>query len=298
MKLIRKLTAVLLALVMAAAVFVELPRAAVIAEGLRSAYGADYFAVGGDSSISNLMRGASGSAQAPVSDHRTEGPAVLRGGRIRITNIKQLFAIGTGAAVTDADLDESTFGAGEPVCYEDGSAAVYSNEASYYIENDIPLEGGTFLLASDFTGSIKGSPRPASASVYDEATDTIFLANVYQLAAAAAQDCAELPVVTGDILPDSFGVGQLIFPESLGGNALTYSPEHNYVIAAFFTTESGASPALTGQDRTTSDPTHRDGRDWFGQTSVEIGGTTYILIGDRQQLDAINSDAAIRTNVC
>ena len=83
-------------------------------------------------------------------------------------------------------------------------------------------------------------------------------------------------------------------------NYLTYSETHHYVLSESFTTTMlmRAKRAPLRATSSINPAYHVDGRDFFGQTSVEIGGTTYILIGDRQQLDAINSDEAIRKNVC
>ena len=78
---------------------------------------------------------------------------------------------------------------------------------------------------------------------------------------------------------------------------LTYSSDHNYVLSSGFTVERNASKkAQTVPVRLSND--HIDGRDHSGQVSVSIGGETYILIGDRQQLDAINDNGTVRTNVC
>ncbi len=124
---------------------------------------------------------------------------------------------------------------------------------------------------------------------------------------AADSDDAALPITepgegTGDAA-DGFEVRGNASPtgtedEGETPQYLTYSSDHNYVLSSTFTVEQKASPAIlmTPPMRASSD--HVDGRDYFGQVSVDIDGTTYILIGDRQQLDAIDSNATTRTRVC
>lgn len=216
---------------------------------------------------------------------------LLIGSRIRITNLKQLLAIGSGFSVTDADLNEGAFSSGEQVYYEDGTPARYTEFADYYIANDIALNGAAFMLPNDFSGSFIGAPKTGKLTAYDEATDTIYIRNLYQLAVMNSSDRDNSPVVSGDIDPDMFGVGSLFFKD---GKMVTYSADHNYVLASSFTSAKGDSPALS---ETRDNSSHIDGRDYFGQTWVEIDGTTYILIGDRQQLDAINDNSDIRTEV-
>ena len=86
--------------------------------------------------------------------------ALLIENNILIYNAAQLFAVGSDAAVTDADFSEDTFGTGEPVYAEDGTVAVYSSDAAYYLANDILLPyGSIFRLPLDFCGTIGGLPK-------------------------------------------------------------------------------------------------------------------------------------------
>lgn len=216
---------------------------------------------------------------------------LIVGGRIRIANLKQLLAVGSGFSVTDADLDEGSFSSGEQVYYDDGTPARYTASADYYILNDIELNGAAFMLPENFSGSFIGAPKSGRLTAYDEATDTVYIGNIYQLALLNSENRADTPIVSGDIDPDMFGVGSLFFKD---GKTVTYSADHNYVLASSFTSEKGDSPAFS---YTRDNSSHIDGRDYFGQTWVEIDGTSYILIGDRQQLDAINDNGDIRTRV-
>ncbi|MBR5717580.1 MAG: hypothetical protein IKX16_01005, partial [Clostridia bacterium] len=234
------------------------------------------------------------------SDGKTEddetAPDIMKGESIVIANLKQLCAIGTDAKVTDGDLSEDTFGKGMPVYDENDVPVKYSLGASYYIMNEIPLRDCAFSIPEGFCGSFSGDNASKRRGVYDEKTDTVYIGTVYQLAILASEERSEMPVMTGDLSADTFGMGRLIFPED-GDEFLTYSEDHNYVLLSTFTTEKGASPALALPQRSGDYSSYVDGRDYFGQVSVDIAGETYILIGDRQQLDAINSDATVRTKV-
>ena len=137
----------------------------------------------------------------------------------------------------------------------------------------------------------------------------------------ASEDREDAPVVTGDVNPRTFGMGQLVFEDD-GQTALTYSAQHNYVLSAAFSAQMhmptmltlGASPSRDaarkggdngdngesgqrkGGTRSGASPLV-DGRDFFGQAAVTIDGVNYILIGDRQQLDAINDSGTVRSKV-
>ena len=130
--------------------------------------------------------------------------------------------------------------------------------------------------------------------LYDVESDTIFIQNIYQLKTLGDLDRANIPVMTGDWSAEKFGIGQMIYPDGESGGYLTYSTRHNYVISSEFSAKLAeeVSIALRGEEmlRSYADPDveHRDGRTYVGQVTVTVGGTEYILIGDRQQLEAIN----------
>ena len=303
MNMSKRLTAILLALVLTAAVFSDIPISSARAEEARVVFDEFFYSDVSPSFGNNVYIPKSIAAPSesqgsvPLLDPNTDpNKQLLRGGMIRLTNSRQLLAVGSGLPVTDADLDADAFGSGDPVFDADGCAVVYSAEASYFIENDIPLEGADFRLPEGFSGSFLGLPKAGGANVYDAATDTIYLGNPMQLAAIASADRAELPVITGDLSADTFGLGRFIFPNGENEGYLTYSADHNYSVSTLFTIASVQSPSSPLQTRAGGfNSAHVDGRDFFGQVSVDIAGTQYILIGNRAQLDAINS--ASRTHV-
>ena len=294
MSTFKRLTAAFLALAMFCAVTTDLATA-VTAERYNSLYDSSLFnSVPVDSNARELaIRRFLYNQVSPIIKTHTSTAknGLITGVRIRISNLKQLLSIASGFSVTDADLDERAFSSGEQVFYDDGTPARYTKSADYYFANDIALNGAVFMLPEDFSGSFIGAPKADRMTAYDEATDTIYIRNLYQLALLNSDGREEAPVVSGDIDPDMFGVGSFFFKD---GEMVTYSAKHNYVLASSFTSEKGSSPALSEKADNSS---HIDGRDYFGQTWVEIDGTTYILIGDRQQLDAINDNSDIRTDV-
>lgn len=313
MKTIRRTIALMLAFIMWASVANNV--SASIVENLRmGVYGvSDFFDVPSDYSYDTMdMRKKAKAGSTEPEDNRDDGkiygkvdgkaeddelaPEMMKDGRIVIANLKQLCAIGTDENVTDGDLSEDTFGKGSPVYTEEGVPAKYSLGASYYIMSEIPLKDCEFSIPEGFCGSFSGDNASKRRGVYDEKTDTVYIGTIYQLAILASEERSEMPVMTGDLSSDTFGMGRLIFPED-GDEFLTYSKDHNYVLLSTFTTEKGASPALASPQRSGDYSSYVDGRDYFGQVSVDIAGETYILIGDRQQLDAINSDDTVRTKV-
>lgn len=327
MSLRRRITALLLAIAITASVIRFFPEAKAKADDGSTSFDG-FFDPDFDQDLAEMQGGAeaedepaepqnNGSEDENKSaDAAEDVPAaeMLCENGIRLYHFMQLSAIGSDAVVTDADFSEDTFGTGEPVVYADGSPAVYSSIASYYIVNDILLpNGGVFDLPSDFSGTISGLPNDEQI-VYDAETDTVYIGCIYQLSILVSEERETTPVISGDLCPDTFGVGSFIFPDGESGSFLTYSAAHNYMLSSQFTTAIGRSPALqqstvpgksdvektqvNPEPARTASADHIDGRDYFGQVSVELSGTTYILIGDRQQLDAINSDATIRTNVC
>lgn len=266
---------------------------------------------------------------APKLSTESEAPAVFGDGLIHLATTAQLQAIGSGADVTTTDLDEDGFGKGDVVVDEGGAAVVYAADAAYYLDSDINLpKGGAWQLPDGFAGSFQGpedEDGTLAKRIYDPETDTIYIQNPYQLDILASEGRAEMPVMTGDVVAGTFGSGNLIFPDGsqLDPNAadeeaededeakatgyLTYDESHNYVLSMTFTAKRGKLKALKAAGMLRAAPTrgagsnadHVDGRDYFGQVTKEIDGTTYILIGDRQQLDAINNaSSSHRTYVC
>ena len=215
---------------------------------------------------------------------------------IKIYNLKQLQAIGTNAVVTLSDNEENTFGTGESI-YNDNNAVTYSLSAKYQLMNNIDLDNHYWSLPQNFTGEFSSSSINEKNTLYDDQTDTIYIYNNYQLKTLLSDSHEQEPVMSKDMLPEYFGVGQLIYPNN-SKNYLTYSSSHHYVLAKEFTEQMPEAVAnqvgLLGSkqddDSIYVDKTNAEGRDFKGQVTKTIDGTTYILIGNEQQLRKIGSD--------
>ena len=175
----------------------------------------------------------------------------------------------------------------------------YPSDAVYYLNNDIELADDGWQLPSEFTGSFTCDPTNKTTDaqrLYDSHTTgaDVYIQNIYQLEILGLDDNtrSEEPVLDHDYDAAYVGAGTPIYLTNIS-NYLTYEKAstigNSYILSRTF------SNARVDQVSTTalgmiSNSDHIDGRDWFGQTTVEIDGTTYILIGDRQQLDAIGTD--------
>ena len=261
---------------------------------------------------------------------------IFEHGKIKIYNLEQLYAIGTDQAVTTRDMEEETFGTGEEIFYpreedrnsictetstssnasvksqkiedretdededEPEQLVTYSLDADYELVQDISLEpDGLWTLPEGFTGSFSRKPTE-KARLYHEKTDTIYIYNNYQLLIATSENAEKEPVMSGDMIPDTVGMGQLLYPTGRiasesdarieeGQGYLTYSREHNYVLSARFTEQMPQmQAAVYGQG--TELGGQKAGRDYIGQVYTKISDETYILIGNEQQLRAIGSD--------
>lgn len=100
-----------------------------------------------------------------------------------------------------------------------------------------------------------------------------------------------------DYTAEKVGMGQVFTLED--GSYLTYSRNHNYVLASTFTTETPellanqTTAAETTQDISSAYPSDYEGRNYFGQVVKKIGDKNYILIGNETQLRAIGTDAEV-----
>lgn len=238
------------------------------------------------------------------------------------------------------------------------------------------VEGASVQSATGQSGvTYTADGRP----LYESSSDTIYIYNALQTAAARQNDAADQPVLTGDGDAETFGTGQPIYADG-SDEPLTYSPEHTYIYVdgwdegledagensnaqlmaeesadtpaaqeepvsekndegekneqvekdeqsekddvpaadSTMTAETGSSDAdesTAAQDAATiegaevlsdggdgetgkvlladSDAVSNgiDGRDYEGQISITINNTTYILIGNEQQLRAIGTGA-------
>lgn len=229
----------------------------------------------------------------------TQPQDVYVDGRIHVANLAQLEAIGTGAAVTSADKEDGRLGQGETVADTTGAPVTYSLEAAYYLEGDIEIPAdGSWTFPEGFAGSFTGPDGTDGTRVYDEASDTIFVENPYQLDILTSEGRSVMPVMTGDGAAETFGSGQFVYKAN--GDPVNYDTSHRYVLSAAFTAVRGVLAMLESQASEGNEGLV-DGRDYFGQVTKEIDGTTYILIGDRQQLDAINNagaTSATQVKVC
>ena len=217
-------------------------------------------------------------------------------GKICIYNYQQLLQIGTGTQMFSGDKDGNV-GEGDKVL-ADGVELTYASDASYCLMNDIPIDNeNVWNFPSDFTGSITSSSERTGNTVYDSATDTIYVYNRYQLELMKGESSDSEPVMSEDYIAEKVGMGQVFTLED--GSYLTYSKTHNYVLASSFTTETPellankAGTEETTQNITNAYPSDYEGRNYFGQVVKKIGDKNYILIGNETQLRAIGTDADV-----
>ena len=209
--------------------------------------------------------------------------SLYQDGKILIYTCDQLAEIGSGQTLTDAS--------GTVVTDENGAEITYALDAQYAIAEDIELTGDMlqWQLPEDFTGSITPLTETSDdLTLYDAQSDTIYLYNPYQMAVLHGENPDTEPVMDGDAQAETFGSGQLIYPNGEGEQYLTYSLTHHYVLSKQFSSEVSAQPysvTVTGGKA--------DGRDFPGQVIKELDGKTYILIGNEQQLRAIGTDAVV-----
>ena len=203
--------------------------------------------------------------------------SLYQDGKILIYTYDQLAEIGSGQTLTDAS--------GLAVTDENGAEITYALDAQYAIAEDIELAGEMlqWQLPEDFTGSITPLTENSNdLTLYDVQSDTIYLYNPYQLAVLHEENPDTEPVMDGDAQADTFGSGQLIYPNGEDNAYLTYSLNHRYVLSKQFSSDVSVQPySVTVKEG------KADGRDFPGQVIKELGGKTYILIGNEQQLRKI-----------
>lgn len=213
----------------------------------------------------------------PEQPEESSDQTLYQDGKILIYTCDQLAEIGSGQTLTDAN--------GTAVTDENGAEISYALDAQYAIAEDIELTGDMLLwqLPEDFTGSITSLTETSDdLTLYDAQSDTIYLYNPYQMAVLHEENPDAEPVMDGDAQAETFGCGQLIYPNGVGEPYLTYSSTHHYVLSKQFSSDVSVQPysvkATEGK---------ADGRDFPGQVIKELGGKTYILIGNEQQLRKI-----------
>jgi len=221
--------------------------------------------------------------------------------KIRIYNARQLQEIGTGNPVRTGDREEGTFGTGKQVSKlkrEDffqvpANGVTYDTDEHYQMEGSIVLSADILsklpqALSGTFTSNGKSD---IPTKLYDEETDTIYIYNNYQL--QKIKDNVGWPVMSNDMEAVHFGSGSPV--TGANGEAITYSLDHNYVLAKSFTAdmpETIAEKIYVGAD------SRQDGRTFKGQVIwTDEKGTEYILIGNKEQLAAIGSDKDVYSAV-
>lgn len=208
--------------------------------------------------------------------------SLYQDGKILIYTCDQLAEIGSGQTLTDAS--------GLAVTDENGAEITYALDAQYAIAEDIELTGDMlqWQLPEGFTGSI--TPLAESSddlTLYDAQSDTIYLYNPYQMTVLHGENPDTEPVMDGDAQAETFGSGQLIYPNGESEPYLTYSLNHRYILSRQFCSDTSVQPYSVVTDG------KADGRDFPGQVIKELNGKTYILIGNEQQLRAIGTDAVV-----
>lgn len=227
----------------------------------------------------------SGSAGDTETKEQENVPAeqnVYDSGLIRIYNLEQLEAVGTGAQVYSGDDSADTFGTGDAVTDENGSAVVYGNDAAYMLMNEISLDSSDlWQLPAGFAGSFTGTGGNAGSPLYDAETDTIYIYNNYQLGTANDPEALKT-VMSNDMIAEEFGMGQIVFADEAEETQLEYTDAHNYVLTQEFTAE---MPELKAAALIEDE---LGGREYVGQVLYhDEDGTEYILIGNKQQLQII-----------
>ena len=220
-------------------------------------------------------------------------------GTIKIYNLRQLQAIGTGEPVRTSDMEEEQFGTGTEVVSGE-QTITYSSEAAYMLMNEIKLSSEEmWMLPEGFSGTFTGTPTE-DAALYKKKSDTVYVYNNYQLRLIASDNSAEEPIMSNDMIPEKVGMGQLLYKDGTPAGEspeeakeyLTYSKEHNYVLSPSFTEQ---MPELLSEQyvQTSADEVQKGGRDYIGQGYTTIEGEKYILIGNEQQLRAIGTDKSV-----
>lgn len=205
----------------------------------------------------------------PEQPEESSDQTLYQDGKILIYTCDQLKEIGSGNTVTG----------------EDGTDITYASDAQYAIAEDIELTGDMlqWQLPEDFTGSITPLTETSDdLTLYDAQSDTIYLYNPYQMTVLHGENPDTEPVMDGDAQAETFGCGQLIYPNGEDNAYLTYSLNHRYVLSKQFSSDVSVQPySVTVKEG------KADGRDFPGQVIKELGGKTYILIGNEQQLRKI-----------
>lgn len=236
----------------------------------------------------------------PSSDQQSEDADLYENGIIKIYNIEQLQAIGTGSSVRMNDTEKELFGTGEEVV-DGGNAVTYASDADYMLMNEIPLTAKTmWTLPEGFTGTFAEAPKE-DAPLYDKESDTVYVYNNYQLLLIASENSAEEPIMSYDMIPEKVGIGQLLYKDGTLADEsaeaaqeyLTYSKEHNYVLSPSFTEQ---MPELKAEKAATlSGENNRimtlDLSEWIRNNQNSKGQEFTVTYYAK-----VNADAVVQTN--
>lgn len=202
---------------------------------------------------------------------------------IKIYNFKQLENVGTGNVVKN----------------NAGVEQVYSKDSKYMLMRDIKIpKGEKWNLPEDFEGEfVENNNRKSSDNekdVYDKNENAIKIYNNYQLNEIGKEDS---PVMSNDGDAEMFGSGQTI--QGKDNDLLTYdNKDANYIVSEDFVNDESVIPvSYANTNWITHEREDFAGRDYPGQVYKEINGEKYILIGNKQQLQAIGSNKYITPRI-
>lgn len=232
------------------------------------------------------------------------GGTVFQDDAINIYNIAQLKAIGTNKIVYTNDNDATTFGTGSIVVDDDNNVVTYSSSANYRLMNDIPLDiNDLWQLPEDFSGKfVDNAAISEKFDLYDETNDVVYVYNNYQLVLIKSDNSENEPIMSNDMIPNTVGIGKLIYRSDDSEQYITYAKSHQYILSKNFTEETpklNANLIKEGKNATNNDMHIIDGEDLAGRTSpgqllyTDENGKKYILIGNEMQLRAIGTDTYV-----
>lgn len=202
---------------------------------------------------------------------------------IKIYNFKQLENVGTGNVVKN----------------NAGVEQVYSKDSKYMLMKDIKIpKGEKWNLPDDFEGEfVENNNRKSSDNekdVYDKNENAIKIYNNYQLNEIGKEDS---PVMSNDGDAEMFGSGQTV--QGKDDNILTYdNKDANYIVSEDFVNDDSVIPiSYSNPNWIQHEGEDFAGRDYPGQVYKEINGEKYILIGNKQQLQAIGSNKYVTPRI-
>ena len=159
-------------------------------------------------------------------------------------------------------------------------------------------KGEKWNLPEDFEGEfVENNNRKSSDNekdVYDKNENAIKIYNNYQLNEIGKEDS---PVMSNDGDVEMFGSGQTV--QGKDDNILTYdNKDANYIVSEDFVNDDSVIPiSYSNPNWIQHEGEDFAGRDYPGQVYKEINGEKYILIGNKQQLQAIGSNKYVTPRI-